>query len=654
MPDPRPELPDVPEVSAEAIRAAHGAPDAHDLADFAEPGDALGRFADRLGELLGQIAVMGLAHPDPDLAPAAVELIEPASALGLGAAAEGLAELARALGAIRAAAPPGRSAPAALTRAAWDATQRLVAWRRLFRRALALQRVEGLLARDALIARGARPPPSRPATASARIRPVGLALRDDRLTLLGIDVDRGGPAQIRDRLSDHDPDDPLGGAVISRLFQARISLRAVLDGVIVFEDHPARRARGVPLFEPDFRARPRLLGAAGPLSVMPDPVDDPAALERLRRPVRADVRVERGLDAPTLRLGDGEVEVERTPIFELNLIKRLIEASGAPLALILGPAPGAPRVLSALDADRRLYVSHDPRVFTVPPAALYHRLGAAADRMGRPIAARFVRTVAGLFGGADDRALGALAEQWRGPAPGIGRLYRGVLAGRLLSIVGDPARDAAVEAAVDDALLVGALPAGQVRPAALTALVGEPTAGRLPGRAVFRALWLLFTGDPGGVRARRGALLTLFAARYAEMSSAPEPHDVAARALLLAELSREAAEGDADAGLESLSPEEVLAPAREYLEAHLAGLRPAPGRPAGPLPDFDGLWALAEAHRLLHPDAEPRGLPALGLHRPTLAAAAAGALLDLDRRPLRAADGLLCAAAAGLEGWLIG
>lgn len=109
MPDPRPELPDVPEVSAEAIRAAHGAPDAHDLADFAEPGDALGRFADRLGELLGQIAVMGLAHPDPDLAPAAVELIEPASALGLGAAAEGLAELARALGAIRAAAPDRKS-----------------------------------------------------------------------------------------------------------------------------------------------------------------------------------------------------------------------------------------------------------------------------------------------------------------------------------------------------------------------------------------------------------------------------------------------------------------------------------------------------------------------------------------------------------------
>lgn len=660
-------------LASDAIRAAHGPPGEADLADVAEHGALLGRFGSDLGELLDQIAVAGLAHPDPDLGEGIAALVDRARRLGLGAAAAGLAALAEAVDAVRAAAPPGALAPPALTRAAWDATQRLVAWRRLFERAVALQRVEGRLATEALVARGERPPKPALPTASARVWPLGLDLRDDRLTLVGLDVDTGGRVTVRDVVSEHDTDAPLDGTVISRLFQAAVSLRQVLGGLVVFEEHPVGRARGGPLFAPAFRAVPRRVAVSGPVAGPTLPRVGADGFDAIRDPMRADLIVERSPDGITFRLDDGTaeppaVEVERTPTLELNALKRLVEAAGpgapavrASLPVVLGPAPGAPRVLSARDADdERVFPACDPRCFTLGPAALYRRALAATDAMvddsADAIDGRFVRTVAALFGGASDAALDGLAEGWRGPQAGIDRLFRATLAGRLLRVTPDPALDAAVEAAIDEALLLGALPAADVPPADLAALLGRaPLRGEgLDGRAIWRALWLMSAGGAERARVRRGALLTLFAARYAGPLREPDPHDVAARALLLAELSREAAEGEEAEGEAPLGDDEVLAPARQFLDAHLADLRPAPGRPAPPLPGFGGLWALGEAHRLLYPEATPHGLAALGLPRPALARAVAAALLDLDRRPLRAADGLLCAAAAGVAHWLVG
>ncbi len=661
---------------ADAIRAAFGPPDERDLADLLPHGAPLRRFVGDLGELLDQIAVAGLAHPDADWAPAAEGLIERARRLGLGAAGEALAGLADAVDAARAEAPPGVLASPALTTAAWHAAQRLVAWRRLFTRELAFQRVEGQLAADALTARGERPPRATLPTASARVRPLGLSLRDDRLTILGVDVDGGHTVRVRDRISDHDPDDLLGKPVISRLFQARIGLRAVLDGLIVFEDHPVGRARGGPLFAPAFRAVPRRLDGAfeAPLPALPR-VND---LEDIRRPSRCRLRIERALAGVVLRAADGDAidpdasdpdtidpdaidphTLEGMPALALNLLGALLDGDGMPqpsaeLDVVLGPGPGAPRILCAFDPldGARIFPGHDPRALTMSPVALYRRACAVT---GDPVGARFLRTVAGLFGGAADGARATAREQWRGPLPGIDRLFRAVLGGRLVGTLSDPARDDAVERAIDDALLLGALPADQIRHDALEALLGGPVArgAGVPGRAICRALWLLFTGDPAAVAARRGRMLTLYAARYAEPGDG-DAHDIAARALLLAELSRQAAADEVADGEAPLTTDEILTPARQYLDAHLADLRPAPGRAPAPLPAFDGLWALGEAHRLLWPDASPRGLPALGLHRPTLAEAVMGALLDLERRPLRAADGLLCAAAAGIEDWLVG
>ncbi len=642
-----------------------------DAADLVEHGPLIARFLVDLGEALDQRVVAGLAHPDPDLPIEGRALADRARRLGLTGAADHLDALAATLDAVRAAAPPGRIAPPPLTRPAVDATQRLVAWRRVFAHAFALQRVDGRLAAEALEARGLRPPRPPEAVATVRMVPIGLHLRGDRLTLHGLDLATGGRVTARDRLSDLDPLDPLGRPVISRLFQAAVSLRAVVSGLVDFSDHPVGRAHGGPLFAPAFRAVPTIVPLAPGLRAPTPPPVEARALDRLRRPVTVTVRVERRIDG--VMVVDPErgepIELEASDLLDLNLAKLLARAgcTSASLTVVLAPAAGPPRVIAALDPgafdddDARAWPAHDPLAFRFTGPALMRRVEAVT---GDPVDTRWLCTLAALLTSDDDRLDGPL-DDWRGPQPGLDAAFRAAVLRRLTATPPDAAAAAQAEVMLDDALLLAAMDPAQIAPGALAALLGrQPLRGEgVDGRALFRALWLGL--DRGLLAERRGALLTVFAARYAGELGALEPHDIAARTIVLAELSREAAEADEANGEEPMSDDEILAPAREYLGAHLADL----GGEA-PLPSLMALHAYGTAYAIAHPDRDGMPLAPLmasqmaageaageaagdGIAPVRLARAVADALLDIEGRPGRAGDALLVAAAAGLHGWFV-
>lgn len=632
-----------------------------DAADLVEHGPLIARLLVDLGEALEALVVAGLAHPDPDLPPECRALADRARRLGLASAAGHLEALAAAIDAVRAAAPPGRVAPPLLTRAAVDATQRLVAWRRVFAHAFALQRVDGRLAAEALEARGLRPPRPPEAVATVRMVPIGAHLRGDRLTIHGLDLATGGRVTARDRLSDLDPLDPLGRPVISRLFQAAVSLRTVLSGLVDFRDHPVGRAHGGPLFAPAFRAVPALVPLAPGLRPPTPPPVDARALDRLRRPVTVTLRVERRIDGVCLVDPErGEpVELEASALLDLNLTKLLARAgcAAATLTVVLAPAAGPPRVIAALDDangdDALAWPAHDPLAFRFTGPTLTRRAEATA---GDAIDTRWLCTLAALLAG-DDERLDPLIDDWRGPQPSLDAAFRAAVVRRLTGAPPEPAAAAQAEVMLDDALLLATMDPDDIAPGALAALLGRPPlrGEGVDGRALFRALWLGL--DRGLLTERRGALLTVFAARYAGELGALDPHDVAARTIALVELSREAAEADEANGEDPMSDDEILAPAREYLGAHLADL----GGEA-PLPSLMALHAYGTAYAIAH--SERDGMPLMplmssgeapgdGIAPARLARAVADALLDIGARPGRAGDALLVAAAAGLRGWFV-
>lgn len=655
-----------------------------DAADLIDHGPLLARFVADLGEALDQITIAGLAHPDPDVPDDLARLADRAARLHLATADAGLRALGAALIAVRAAAPPGELASPELTRAAADATQRLVTWRRLFARAFALERVEGRLAAEALVARGERPPRPTEPTASLRAWPLGFTLRDERLTITALDLATGGRVTIHDRVSDLDPLDPLGKPVISRLLQAAVPIARMMATLFDFDEHPVGRAHGGPLFGPAFRAVPRLTAIAPGLRPPPLPETNVAELERLRRPVQVTLCVERRPDGVAWTLDGAVVELEQTEVLALSAQKLLARAGAAAveLSVVLGPGGDsgatACRVLAAVDVDpdldhdpdaeTRIYPAHDPTIFRLGPAALFRRATAAVAGLDATDAA-FVRTVAALHGGVDRGTVAGLIEGWRAPQPGLDAAFDAALLRRLTGAVADPAAEAQAVALVDDALVIGALSPRAVSLDALEALLGRPAmrGDGITGAHLFSALWLGL--DLGLLPDRRSALLTLFAARYAGELRDPDPYDVAVRALLLAELSREAAEADEANGEEPLDEDAVLTPAREFFGAHLVDLGGDK-----PLPPLMALHALATTHALLHPPGpSPLMAPLMawgkassmpsrvasrkaaeGIAPLRLAHAIADALLDLDRQPRRAAEALLVASAAGLGRWFVG
>lgn len=307
--------------------------------------DAVDGFLEALGEACDQVLVAGLARPPADLDGALEELAERGDDLGVTTAA---AEL-RALGA--ALHDPD---------AAWTATQRLLSWRRLFTRALSLERVERRMAQAAEIEPRAEPP--RAPGFTGRVYCHGFSLDElGRMTLFGTDIDGGAQVRVRDKLSDQDDDDPLARPVISRLFQASVDLRRVLGALLVFEDHPFVTRRGRVELAPAFRDVP-VMHALTSGFVPPDVGTTRARLDRDGR----------------WALPDGALVYE-TDALRLNLAKLALVDPESVVPIAVRAAGDDRHVLYATGADgARVFPAYDPALFRPSAAWLLRK----ADDLG--------------------------------------------------------------------------------------------------------------------------------------------------------------------------------------------------------------------------------------------------------------------------------
>ncbi len=657
--------------AAASVRVA--APSADDRRAAVHHDEPLRIWLRQVGELVDQLHVAGVGFPDPDLPLTLAALSERAALLGLASAVEGLTVL----GAWWAA--TGRAPDEATRRAraaeTWDALQRFVAWLRVFRRGHALLAVERALEAEGEAGHGWAPTVS---TDSAAVRPVALTLEaGGRATLEAVDVSGGSTVWLRDHLSDLDAEDPLGRVAVSRLFQDRVELGAVLDGVVRLDDHPVGQRGGARVFGPAFDRVPTVARVQGAVPAAEAPRGEAPG----PTPTRIDLTVV-DAEAGRLRTPSGAaVDLAPTAALRLNLGKRAVIGAPATLDAVVRASDDGTALLHAYDdLGQRVFPHLDPRCLDVPAAVVWRRADAASANLPAPLAA-WVRSVAAAFGGVATDDVEDLRGGWRrlvsegarraGPAgveagpAGRSRvgsddarraaaadgadvhagddrggldevevLHRARLARRLLGLGVDAAfRTRAAEVA-HAALEAAALQAGRPAPAAL--------------RRIAWALQLAWaSGGVDPLVARR-----LWATRFQAEQGTDAPAEVAARALMMAALADEADADEQAMGEEALDAPTRHAAARVYLQAHLDALRPRPGVTLV-LPPFLDLFLLAEVRAWLQPDEadDARPVAALNLERTRLAHAVALALGGAEA--VEAADGLLVLAAAGLAGWVV-
>lgn len=603
----------------------------------AQAGGPLSRWTGELGELIEQITVAGLAYPDPDLPAAIQALADRGASLGL---RRPIAPAVRLAACLRQCTPTASDAQRQQASAeAFGLLQRLTAWRRLFEREQALMVVDAQL--NALGDAQAMPTPSVP-TRSLEAWPDGFHYAAGRLTILARDRHDGAPVIIRDSVPDLDAIDPFARPYLSRLFQAAVSLEAVMGSIIVFEDHPVSLRGGASVFAPAFRVAPVLR----PVAEHFVPPDLPSAQPGSRRPGLLDVDCVMTPEGPQLMLPDGHpLPVAERPILSLNLRKALTVHPQLGLTVCVIDGPEGARVLHGIHAEARCFLAADPTLFRWTPEALVQ---AAAD------GSAWLRAGAALFGGGAAESVQALGEAW--PAqPNVPDCWR---AAYLRWALGLPLPDADLRDLLALTFHAATRPA-DCRPADFARVYGVPAgalgaAGRtVSDRVVYMALWLAWLC--GDLAAHLPDLRGLYTARYATLDTEPDVHAICARAMLQSIFAEEiAAESDPDDD----EARDIYAPIVDYLQTHLSSFvhRPGQARPR-PLPSLGGVLALADLWARLT-DADPRDAPIarLGFDRTALGASIAQTLYAWRREGAPAAaagDALWVAAHAGLGRWFV-
>ncbi|HEU4405753.1 MAG TPA: hypothetical protein VFS43_10715 [Polyangiaceae bacterium] len=663
------------EISLEADILREGAepPGPDDLAAMVDGASLVEQFLGEVVEIVRQICVAGLAFPAPELPSALEQLAERAAALRLPTAYETLGRLRHRLAAVLA--EPALDKRPALSADAWEETQRLIAWMRLFRREHDLVAVQSRMAAEA---RGEGAPPAAAAAAlparSMSVWPLGIDLAPGgKLLIFCRDTESDAVAVLVDHLAEYRPDDPLAGKAISRLFQEALSLGPLLKGLIRLEDHPVTERGGVVFFRPAFGATPKARPVARSfvppalpeLTVSPSaPV--PRGPGRLKAqigwaPGRLDVTVE-GLPVP----------LAVPPLLRFNLAKLLLrEATRAlPLDLVVVGRGDELRVLSAeTDFDGRTFPAHDPSLFVLSREVLRARLARA--RPGDPLALASAQAAAFSLGGAGDDELEAFRARLADLAPrGLLAHYRWALAGARVGAELPPAR---VRPLLDDALALLA-PGADADPARLSRVLGRDGASSADARllegAAYPVVWLAMEANL--VDALRPGLTALLEGRLASVDAASPASDVCAKALLTALLGAPlvggtataapgaafATDEDDDEGDEAEAADGgALGRAIALLQGLIASLTPGPGGgPARPLPDPLELVQLGDTLAFLHGHNRLRGtLVPLALPAELTRQRAADALLgspagggeDGPAALYAAADALLALAAAG-------
>ncbi|MCU0684332.1 MAG: hypothetical protein MUF34_19170, partial [Polyangiaceae bacterium] len=507
---------------ADALRRGAEPPAPDDLAEMASGASLVDQFLAEIAEAVRQVCVAGLAFPAPELPSTLDDLAERAAALRLATAFETLKRLRVRVAAVLA--EPALEQRPALSADAWEETQRLIAWARLFQREHDLVTVQSRMAAEAR-GEGSALPASAAAVPSRSMTlwPLGIDLSPGgKLLIFCRDLESPAVAVLVDHLAEVRHDDPLGGKAISRLFQESLSLGSLLRNLLRLDEHPVAERGGVLFFRPAFGSKPQSRPVAD--SFVPPALPALALEPGTARPLGP------GRLSSRLRWASGALHVSDeqgrplplslTPLLRFNLSKLLLrEASRSlPLELVVVGRGDELRVLSAqTDFDGRVFPAHEPSLFTLAREVLQTRLERA--RPGDALALAYAQAAACFLGGASDDALDALRTRLAELSPrGLEATYRRALAGALHNAA-LPAES--VRPLLDDALAQLA-PDADVDLARLARILGRDSASsadlRLLEGAAYPLVWLAM--EAGLVEALRPALQTLLDGRLASVGPA--------------------------------------------------------------------------------------------------------------------------------------
>lgn len=606
------------------------------------------RWLSDVDEAVRSLYVAGLSYPEPDLSAELRVLAGRSRELGLATALSGLLRLAAWLDAITAC--PEHEPRGALLVAAWDETQALVAWLRLFRREIDLLVVEAELRRPlaerepAGVEHARRQPPA----LDALVWPAGCVLEDGGgLRIVGVLL-RGawvGPTVppspppraviLHDQIEGVDAERALDRPVVSRLFQDSVSLGRLMRSEIRLRAHPCLLEPGRVSGWPAFRAVPDLSAQSA------DSAPDLPLLDHARdhEPARATIRLD--WQDGDLSL-EAELPVVSSPVLRLNARKLLLSGAATTVTAVVGREGHQLEVLQ-LRPDGEEDVS--PWTLVHHPVAgvlTRERLAALIDGWAAAVephdagAAFALRGALAALGALAPRALGRLRARvgkFMGHATDVGAAYR---LGRIGRALGEP---------LPREPLLELVRAALVDPVATTAQLHE-------------ALWLALAIDRTAVL--EATLRSLRGGRLAVLR-APTLEEVVTRALVDHALDRidhppddEPEEAERPEGLRVEGP--ALA-GLEPLEELVAELGPAPTQEQASLHELlalgDALWRVKS-----QPEGE-RNLAALDLDRVHLATRCADGLLyareeTTPESASRAVDALLLLRAADLTGYLLG
>jgi hypothetical protein len=677
---------------AEALRSASRGqpPTEQDMAQALPSMRLVDLFLSDLNEALRQIFVAGLSFPDPELPATLGELQERARALRVATAFERLGKLRAWL--LATLAEPNLDARSPLAAGAWDETQRLLAWARLYKAEHDLRVVQARMAAEA---QGLKieAEPTFP-TCSASLWPVGIDLAPSgKFLVYGVSIDSVKPVVLVDHLAEYNRESPFEGRAISRMFQEAIELPRLLRSLIRLEDHPYSEKDGALHFRPAFRTTPRLL----PLS------------ETFRPPKLPTLSVGLGAQIPSgpflldavvswssgrLHLGSlrGEIPIRMTPLLRFNLAKLLVREGlrRDEIQICLQAKDDEFELLHVTTAlDGRVYPTCDPTAFRVAREVLQTR-SSRVQIPGEPTAELFLRVAAHALGRGNQERIAELRRQVLVAKPaGIEEHYRLALARVLLGVALDPNRERPF---LQDAMAVLLRTVGApVDLSRLSRVLGFPLAQtsasdlrHIDGAFAYRVLWLMLQSDL--VDEFRGLLEQLYEGTYKGELKDPGVGDVCTRALLMALLAQPAVgrtakhgerddedeEEDKEDDEEEEGIEVVLdrglegwTKAREFLQAHLADLAPKKSTTKSrPLPELIELLQLGDTRAFLYGEdrlgrtVEPLGVPAEKLRHACVEAllswcSAVDGECPRWQEATGAADALLVIMAAGNEAFFL-
>lgn len=676
---------------ADALRALarEQPPTENDLAQALASMRLVDLFLSDLNEALRQIFVAGLSFPDPELPTLLHDLQGRSRALRLATAFERLGKLHAWL--LATLAEPNLDARSPLAASAWDETQRLLAWARLYKAEHDLRVVQARMAAEAQGVKIEAEPTFK--TRSLSVWPVGIDLAPSGKFLVhGLSTDDGRPVLLVDHLAEYNKTSPFEGRAISRMFQETIELPRLLRSLVRLEEHPYSEKDGALIFRPAFRTIPKLLPLA----------------ENFKPPKLPTLSVGLGAQIPSgpflldaavswsggrLHLGSlrGEIPIRMTPLLRFNLAKLLVREGlrRDEIQVCLQAKEEEFELLQITTAlDGRTFPTCDPTTFRVAREVLQAR-ARRASIPGEATAELFLRVATHALGNGKREEITALRQQVLAAKPqGIEERYRLALARMLLGLALDPNQERPF---LQDALALLLRSANApVDLSRLSRVLGFPLAQtsasdlrHVDGAFAYRVVWL--TMQCNLVDELRALLERLFEGNYKGELKDPGAGDVCARALLMALLAQPAVgltafHGDAsdddeddeddededeasgvtvDRGLEGWTK------AREFLQAHLGDLTPRKSTTKSrPLPELIELIQLGDTRAFLHgEDRLGRTVTPLGIPDEKLRHACVEALLcwcssaDSERPRWQdatgAADALLAVVASGQEAFFL-